>query len=67
MILVVVLYCLAGSDPSSCTEATALEVRRQRVTQLECLMGSMAVLGADPRASDSTYAKVVCKKSLERN
>lgn len=66
MILAIVLYCLAGSDPSTCTEATALEVRRQRMAQLECLMGSMAVLGADPRASNSTYAKVVCTKPQER-
>lgn len=60
MILAKILYCLISISPVSCTESTAIEVRYQHTTQLECLFGSMTVIAADPRASDAVYAKLIC-------
>jgi len=56
----IILICTLGVSIADCNIRTALEVNRNVVTTTRCVYSAMPLLGADPRASNQVYSKVIC-------
>jgi len=57
---VIILTCVVGVSIADCNIQTALEVNRNVITTTMCVYSAMPLLGADPRASNQVYSKVIC-------
>lgn len=57
---IIVLICLAGTNPTECTINTALEIQKYKTLQL-CISGGIATVANDPRNTNETYPKIICK------
>lgn len=62
MITIILLTCLAGTDPKLCNQETAVEAISREATFLDCAFQSLAALGHDPRHGDGTYPKIICER-----